>query len=83
MRKDGRSAKYVFGQWDGKPELSAISYSVCYPFALAQPPLRLPLGRSWEIMIPEAFDEVRDFAGLITVLSFLVAFALSKPPVWE
>jgi len=31
-----------------------------------------------DTMIPEAFDEARDFAGLITVAGFLAAFALSK-----
>jgi ZIP family zinc transporter len=29
-------------------------------------------------MIPEAFEEAHDFAGLITVAGFLVSFALSK-----
>ena len=31
-----------------------------------------------DTMIPEAFEETHDFAGLITVLGFLAAFALSK-----
>jgi ZIP family zinc transporter len=31
-----------------------------------------------DTMIPEAFDEAHDFAGLITVVGFLVAFVLSK-----
>ena len=31
-----------------------------------------------DTMIPEAFEETHDLAGLITVLGFLVAFALSK-----
>ncbi len=29
-------------------------------------------------MIPEAFAEAHEFAGLITVLGFLVAFILTK-----
>ena len=29
-------------------------------------------------MIPEAFEEAHEFAGLVTVLGFLAAFALSK-----
>jgi len=29
-------------------------------------------------MIPEAFEEAHDFAGLITVLGFLLAFVLTK-----
>jgi ZIP family zinc transporter len=31
-----------------------------------------------DTMIPEAFDEARDFAGLITVLGFLASFVLTK-----
>ncbi|WP_229425049.1 hypothetical protein [Massilia sp. Se16.2.3] len=31
-----------------------------------------------DTMIPEAFEEAHDFAGLITVAGFLAAFALSK-----
>jgi len=31
-----------------------------------------------DTMIPEAFAEAHDFAGLITVIGFLAAFVLSK-----
>jgi zinc transporter, ZIP family len=31
-----------------------------------------------DTMIPEAFEEAHDFAGLITVLGFLIAFILTK-----
>ena len=31
-----------------------------------------------DTMIPEAFEQTHDFAGLITVLGFLAAFVLSK-----
>jgi len=31
-----------------------------------------------DTMIPEAFAETHDFAGLITVIGFLIAFVLSK-----
>ena len=31
-----------------------------------------------DTMIPEAFEETHDFAGLITVCGFLAAFVLSK-----
>lgn len=31
-----------------------------------------------DTMVPEAFEEAHDFTGLITVLGFLAAFALSK-----
>lgn len=35
-------------------------------------------GRQVDTMIPEAFEQARDYAGLITVVGFLVAFVLSK-----
>jgi zinc transporter, ZIP family len=31
-----------------------------------------------DTMIPEAFEQTHDFAGLITVFGFLAAFVLSK-----
>ena len=31
-----------------------------------------------DTMIPEAFEETHEYAGLITVAGFLIAFALSK-----
>ena len=31
-----------------------------------------------DTMIPEAFEVAHDFAGLVTVLGFLVSFILSK-----
>jgi ZIP family zinc transporter len=31
-----------------------------------------------DTMIPEAFEQAHDFAGLITVFGFLAAFVLSK-----
>jgi ZIP family zinc transporter len=31
-----------------------------------------------DTMIPEAFEEAHEFAGLVTVLGFLVAFILTK-----
>jgi zinc transporter, ZIP family len=31
-----------------------------------------------DTMIPEAFHDTRDFAGLITVIGFLIAFMLTK-----
>jgi zinc transporter, ZIP family len=31
-----------------------------------------------DTMIPEAFQDTRDFAGLVTVIGFLIAFLLTK-----
>lgn len=88
MRKAGRSARYVFGVWGGialasgvaawlgamtlrgaSPELVAAVTAVAAGAILAM---------LVDTMIPEAFDETREFAGLIAVAGFLAAFALSK-----
>lgn len=88
MRRAGRSAAYVFGVWGGialasgaaallgnlalagtSPELVAAVNAVAAGAILAM---------LADTMIPEAFEEAREFTGLITVAGFLAAFALSK-----
>lgn len=88
MKKANRSAGYVFGVWGGialvcgagallgyavfsgfSPEVIAATTAVAAGAILAM---------LADTMIPEAFEEAHDFAGLITVLGFLAAFALTK-----
>jgi ZIP family zinc transporter len=88
MRHAGRSAGYVFGLWGGitlvcgaaswlgfvafsgfSPEVIAAAMAVAAGAILAM---------LVDTMIPEAFEVAHDFAGLITVLGFLVSFILSK-----
>lgn len=88
MRKAGRSATYVFGVWiaialasgvaswlgyvafDGvSPEIIAAITAVAAGAILAM---------LADTMIPEAFDEAHDAAGLNTVIGFFAAFMLSK-----
>jgi ZIP family zinc transporter len=88
MRQAGRSATYVFGVWiaialasgaaswlgyvafDGvSPEIIAAITAVAAGAILAM---------LADTMIPEAFDEAHDAAGLITVIGFFAAFMLSK-----
>ncbi len=88
MKKANRPAKYVFGVWAGIAAISGVAallgYSIFSRFseeviagttAVAAGAILSMLA---DTMIPEAFEEAHDFAGLITVLGFLAAFVLTK-----
>ena len=88
MKKAGRSAAYIFGVWGAIAVLSGLAALVGYAAfghfsadvvaattALAAGAMLAMLA---DTMIPEAFDEAHNFAGLITVAGFLVAFVLTK-----
>jgi ZIP family zinc transporter len=88
MKKAGRSAGYIFGVWSAIAVASGaaavLGYTVFQGFsadviagttAVAAGAILAMLA---DTMIPEAFDEAHDFAGLITVAGFLCAFILSK-----
>ncbi|MBA2621531.1 MAG: ZIP family zinc transporter [Acidobacteria bacterium] len=88
MKKANRSAAYVFGVWAGIAFISGVAallgYAVFSRFsedviagttAVAAGAILAMLA---DTMIPEAFEEAHDFAGLITVLGFLAAFVLTK-----
>lgn len=88
MRKAGRSTGYVFGVWGGIALLSGLAallgYSLFQGFspdviaATTAVAAGAILAMLADTMIPEAFEEARDFAGFITVLGFLAAFLLTK-----
>ena len=88
MRRAGRGAGYVFGVWIGIAVLSGLAALVGNAaLAGADPELIAAvtavaagaiLAMLADTMIPEAFEEVGDFTGLITVAGFLAAFVLSK-----
>lgn len=88
MKRAGRSARYVFGIWGGIALASGaaalVGYSVFQQFSPAVIAATTAvaagaiLAMLVDTMIPEAFEEAHDFAGLITVAGFLAAFALSK-----
>ncbi len=88
MKQGGRSLRYVFGVWGGIAFISGLAallgYAVFSHFskeviaatmAVAAGAILAMLS---DTMIPEAFENVHNFAGLITVLGFLTAFILSK-----
>jgi zinc transporter, ZIP family len=88
MKKAGRTAPYVFGVWAGIALISGVAalagYAVFSGFspdviagttAVAAGAILAMLA---DTMIPEAFETAHDFAGLITVIGFLIAFIISK-----
>jgi len=88
MRKAGRSPLYVFGLWSAIALVSAISAFVGYVVfdgfsaqvvaATTAVAAGAILAMLVDTMIPEAFEDAHNYAGLITVAGFLCAFALSK-----
>ncbi|MBM7772234.1 ZIP family zinc transporter [Actinokineospora baliensis] len=87
MRSAGRSRRYVFGLWAGIAVISALSSVFGYAVAGVLPAGVLAaitalaggaiLCMVADTMIPEAFAKARLWIGLITVVGFLTAFALS------
>lgn len=88
MKKAKRSAGYVFSVWMGIAIISGFAALLGYAiFSRFSPDVIAGttavaagaiLAMLADTMIPEAFEEAHDFAGLITVLGFLAAFVLTK-----
>ncbi|MCC6590380.1 MAG: ZIP family zinc transporter [Bryobacterales bacterium] len=88
MKKAGRSKLYVLGLWGGIMVISGMAAVAGYTlFRDASPQVVAAttavaagaiLAMLVDTMIPEAFESAHDYAGLITVMGFLAAFALSK-----
>lgn len=88
MKRAGRSPRYIFGVWGAIAVVSGLAALVGYVIfqhfsaaviaattAIAAGAI---LAMLTDTMIPEAFEQAHDFAGLLTVSGFLVAFVLSK-----
>ncbi len=88
MRHEGKKAGFVFLLWGGIALIAGLSAWLGYTlFAGADPGLVAAvqavaagaiLAMVVDTMVPEAFEGTQDFAGLIAVSGFLVAFTLSK-----
>ena len=88
MKKAGRTAGYIFGVWAGIAFMSGLAALGGYTLFRGVSPDTVAattavaagaiLAMLVDTMIPEAFEQAHDFAGLIAVLGFLAAFALSK-----
>ena len=88
MKRAGRSAAYVFGVWAGIALASGLAALIGY-VALAGAPASVIsaitavaagaiLAMLVDTMIPEATEGAHDYSGLIAVVGFLIAFALSR-----
>lgn len=88
MKQSGRSAGYVLGVWGGIALISGVAalvgytvfqqYSNAVVAATTAVAAGAILAMLVDTMIPEAFEQTHEFAGLITVIGFLLAFLLSK-----
>jgi ZIP family zinc transporter len=88
MKKAGRPPAYIFGVWGSIALVSGIASVLGYSFfqrfspevhaAITAIAAGAILTMLVDTMIPEAFDEAREYAGLITVVGFLAAFVLTK-----
>jgi ZIP family zinc transporter len=88
MKKAGRSTLYVFGVWGGIAAISGVAALVGFslfsglPAEVAAATTAIAAGAILamlvDTMIPEAFEQAHNFAGLVTVAGFLAAFVLTK-----
>ncbi len=88
MKKAERSMLYIFGVWGSIAFVSGVAAFVGYTVFDGFPPSVVAattavaagaiLAMLVDTMIPEAFAEAHDLAGLITALGFLTAFILCK-----
>ncbi len=88
MKKAGRSPKFIFGIWAGIMLLSGFASFLGFTLFSGLSPSVISatialaaggiLAMLSSTMIPEAYEEVHDLTGIITVAGFLAAFVLSK-----
>jgi ZIP family zinc transporter len=87
MKRNGRSARYVFGVWIGIAVASGLAALLGYVLLGGAPPqveavitavaAGAILTMIADTMIPEAFENTHAWTGLITTVGFLTAFAIS------
>ena len=88
MKRAGRSARYVFTLWGGIAVASAVAALLGYTVFSGFSPRVIAfttaiaagavLAMLADTMIPEAYEKVHNFTGLIMVTGFMTAFLLSK-----
>jgi ZIP family zinc transporter len=88
MKAEGKSARFVFLLWSAialSAGLAALGGYLAFDgvapewvAAVQATAAGAILAMIVDTMVPEAFQETQDFAGLISVAGFLTAFALSK-----
>ena len=88
MKQAGRKASYIFGVWASIAVLCGIAALLGYAIfshlsveviaATTAVAAGAILAMIVDTMIPEAFEKAHNFAGLITVIGYMVAYFLSK-----
>ncbi len=88
MKRAGRSKGYIFGVWGAIAVVSGLAALLGYAVfrhlgdeiiaATVAVAAGAILAMLADTMIPEAFEEAHDLAGLVTVTGFLIAFMLTK-----
>jgi ZIP family zinc transporter len=88
MKRAGRSLRYIFGIWgliaivSGAAALAGYSLFSHFSVDVIAATIAIAAGAILamisDTMMPEAFEQAHDFAGLVTVCGFLAAFVLSK-----
>jgi ZIP family zinc transporter len=88
MKRNGRSARYVFGVWIGVAVASGAAgllgclllrgASVEFVAAITALAAGAILTMVADTMIPEAFERTHRYAGLIATLGFLTAFTIGR-----
>ena len=88
MRRAGHGKAYVFGVWGGIAVLSGVAAALGNLLLAGAAPATIAgvtalaagaiLAMLVDTMIPEATEATHDYSGLIAVLGFLIAFALTK-----
>lgn len=88
MKQAKRSPRYIFGIWGLIAIVSGIAallgYSLFSHFSAEVIAATIAIAAGAilamisDTMMPEAFEQAHDFAGLVTVCGFLAAFVLSK-----
>lgn len=86
LKKDGRSARYVFGLWIGIAAACAVSSLAGFALLDGAPDSVTAfvtaiaagaiLAMLCDTMIPEAFRDTKAFTGLLAVLGFFASFAV-------
>ncbi|RST32181.1 ZIP family zinc transporter [Sphingomonas ginkgonis] len=88
LKAEGKTLAYTFALWAGVALVSGLASFIGYvAFAGVDPGITAfvqalaagaILAMIVDTMVPEAFEGTHDYAGIIAVSGFLVAFALSK-----
>ena len=88
MKRNGRSARYVFGVWVGIAVVSGLAGALGCLLLGGAPPETVAaitavaagaiLAMVADTMIPEAFEKTQIYTGLVATVGFIIAFGISR-----